>query len=128
MNSTHANEPIKNNTSCIMYDLHAKASNILREIKSDHAISITNDSGTTKTYHVKYQNYILYSGPYYSQLAVNEFDVTLLSGERKDLNNLISEKAYFSVKGTYPLLCSTVIKLNNKTINSIESKNYAYIE
>ncbi len=111
-----------------MYDVHAKASKTLRPVKSDHSVSITNTSNGSQTYHVEYQNYILYSGNLYNINAKYGFDVTLNQGETTNLSAPISQDANFSFKGTYPLLCKTVITLNGKEVSSAQGRNYAYIE
>lgn len=131
MSSTtiHANELLnKYESHCIMYDVHARASSMLRTVKSDHFLVITNTASNAQTYHVEYLNYILYDGKNYSPNGKSIFDVTLQSGETREVSNTISKDAYFSLEGTYPLICTTKVKLNNKEVSSIQSKNYAYIE
>ena len=128
----HANPQNENlnsyNTSCVMHEVHAKASKTLRAVNSDHGLTITNTSGSPQTYHVEYLNYIQYTGSYYNINAKTIFDATLEDGETRNFPSSISKDANFSLKGTYSLQCRTVLSLNGKEVSSAYSKNYAYIE
>jgi hypothetical protein len=132
LHASQFDQPIDNlnnyNTSCIMHELYAKPSQTMRSIVSDHNFSVTNSSGGTQNYHVEYQNYVLYSGNYYTLISKNAFDVKLNNGESKNVgSSQLSGQALFSVAGTYPTLCKTVITLNGKDVSSGQSKNFAYI-
>lgn len=125
----YANENLNNyKTSCVMHQVYAKASQTLRPVTSDHSMSVSNSSGGAQTYHVQYANYVAYNGSTYSPVAKVEFDVNLETGQTSNMSKTISKNALFSVKGTYPLLCKTIITLNGKEVSSGQGKNYAYIE
>lgn len=115
-------------TQCQMYYITAKHGHTEIPVSSDHSFSITNTTGSTKTYHVTYTNEVMYTSPWYSPIAKKVFDVTIANGQTiNEPTERLMQSAYFSVAGTYPTKATTTIKLDGKLLASCTNKNTASI-
>ena len=111
-----------------MYYNTAKHGTTKSPFQSDHAVSITNTTGSTKTYHITYWNGIMFTAPWYSPLAEKEFDVTVANGQTVTYpTERIVLRADVSMAGNYSTQAITQVKLDGKYIAYCENYNKAYI-
>ncbi len=116
------------------YDKHGVV-----DISSDHGVTIINKTGVKQNYHIYFDNAVQYprvrempldySSPEFTPNAHFDFELVLENGKRYDLGPVInSKKAYFDKKGIYRTRATTIIKVNNITIDNCVNYGLAEID
>lgn len=113
---------------CAMIYQNAKAGSKKIPVFSDHIFKITNDTGVTKSYHVEYENAIMFQNPYYSPNGKFEHNFMLNNGQSlQATQQRVTGMATFSMTGTYPTMATTRVYMEGQLIATCQNKNNAVI-